>query len=313
MTRSRIGVTVPASHVPRHRPRHLGAEGCCCSTSEHRIVASWRARRSRCRGRSRCGPSRHPAAVVGGARQRRCSACASTQPARDGARCAPSACPARCTARCCSMPTTQVLRPAILWNDGRSARAVRGAEAARARAARRSPATSRCPASPRPSCCGCASTSRELFARTAPRAAAQGLAAPAAHRRACQRHVRRLGHAVARRRRARAGRDELLAACGLDARAHAAPGRRQRGRRATLRPALAARWGLPRRHRGGRRRRRQRGQRRRHRRGAAGPGLRLARHLGRDLRRQRRASARPGRAPCTRSATRCPGAGTRCR
>jgi xylulokinase len=53
-----------------------------------------------------------------------------------------------------------VLRPAILWNDGRSG--------APCRAWARSPATWRCPASPRRNCCGFARTSRRCS--TAPRA-----------------------------------------------------------------------------------------------------------------------------------------------
>ena len=119
------------------------------------------------------------------------------------------------------------------------------------------------------------------------RAAAQGLAAPAAHRRdasaTCPTPRARCGSTSARA----AGRTKLLAACGLtrDHMPRLVEGSEVVGPAAT--PSWPTRWGLRGRHRGGRRRRRQRGQRGRHRRGAAGPGLRLAGHLGRDLRRQR--------------------------
>ena len=194
-----------------------------------------------------------------------------------------------------------VLRPAILWNDGRSDAAMRGSSRRRCRACTPSPATSRCRASRHPSCCGCASTS-PICSRERPRAAAQGLAALAAHRRIRQRDVRCLGHAVARRRGAplvrrvaRRLRPRRAATCRDWSKAARSSGQ--------LRPALAGRWGLRPGHRSGRRRRRQRGQRGRHRCGAPGRGLRLARHVGRDLRGQRPLPPRPacGRArvlPC---------------
>jgi xylulokinase len=53
----------------------------------------------------------------------------------------------------------RVLRPAILWNDGRAGRECAELEAA-SRAVGRSPATSPCPASRRPSCGGCGDMSR---------------------------------------------------------------------------------------------------------------------------------------------------------
>ena len=59
-----------------------------------------------------------------------------------------------------------VLRPCILWNDVRAAAECRELEAAFP-ICTRSPAISRCPASLRPSCSGCAGTSRDVFARTA--------------------------------------------------------------------------------------------------------------------------------------------------
>ena len=123
-------------------------------------------------------------------------------------------------------------------------RAVRRARAPPALAAAASRATSRCPASPRPSCCGWPSTSREIFARVGQRAAAQGLAALAAHGRRGQRHVRRRRHAVAGRRPPRlVGR----AAAGErhDARADAGAGRGLRRLRAPARPTPALALGLP--------------------------------------------------------------------
>ena len=89
----------------------------------------------------------------------------------------------------------RVLRPCILWNDGRSAPQCAQLEAARAGAARDHRQRSRCPDSPRPSCCGCAQHEPEVFARIAARAAAQGLAALAALRRGDRGDVRRVGHA----------------------------------------------------------------------------------------------------------------------
>ena len=58
----------------------------------------------------------------------------------------------------------RVLRPAILWNDGRSSAECAELGAARAGARGASPAISPCPASPRPSCCG--------WQRTSPRSSA---------------------------------------------------------------------------------------------------------------------------------------------
>ena len=73
-----------------------------------------------------------------------------------------------------------VLRPAILWNDVRAAAECARAGGRPSRLCDRSPAISPCPASPRRSCCGCAGTSRTIFARRRARAAAQGLCAPIA-------------------------------------------------------------------------------------------------------------------------------------
>ena len=82
--------------------------------------------------------------------------------ARAAARPGRSASRARCTASSRSTREQRVLRPAILWNDQRTARGVRRDRGARrARAADRADrATARSPASPRRSSSGCARTSR---------------------------------------------------------------------------------------------------------------------------------------------------------
>ena len=117
--------------------------------------------------------------VVGDARGARRS-CARRSPPRTPP-CAASACRARCTARRCSTHDDKPLRPAILWNDGRSARAVRR------RSRRREPASSRAitgniamPGFTAPKLLWVREHEPEVFARHAPRAAAQGLRAPAA-------------------------------------------------------------------------------------------------------------------------------------
>ena len=78
-----------------------------------------------------------------------------------------SASPARCTGSSCSTRDGAVLRPAILWNDQRTAAQCAEIEAPdRARPAdraHRQPRPDR--ASPRRSCSGCASTSREIYGR----------------------------------------------------------------------------------------------------------------------------------------------------
>ena len=124
------------------------------------------------------------------------------------------------------------------------------------------------------------------------RAAAQGLAAPEAHRRQGRRDVRRRRHTVARRR---APRLVARAAGGhrAEPRPHAAPGRRQcrfGHAAAGAGPGL----GAVRQGGGGRRRGRQRRQRGRHRRGEAGCGLPVARHQRRDVRRHRQVPPEPG-------------------
>ena len=144
------------------------------------------------------------------------------------------------------------------------------------------------------------------------RAAAQGLAALRAQRRSSRATCRTPRARCGWTWRARDWSDELLAACGLDARADAAAGGGQRSRGATQARAGAALGPGGRRAIAG---------------GGgdnaasavgmgivdAGAGLRLARHLGRDLRRRRALRAQSGAGACMPSAMRCRGAGTRCR
>ena len=70
----------------------------------------------------------------------------------------------------------------------------------------RSPATSPCRASPRPSCCGCASTSPTVFGHVARVLLPKDYVRLRLTGETASRHVRRRRHAVARRRAARAGR-----------------------------------------------------------------------------------------------------------
>ena len=92
--------------------------------------------------------------------------------------------------------------------------------------------------------------------------------------------------------------------------ADAVAGRRHGARRHAARRARRP-MGHGRKRGRGRRRRRQRGLGLRHGHGQARRGLRVARHVRRAVCRQRRLSAQSRRAPCTRSAMRCPMPGTR--
>ena len=112
----------------------------------------------------------------------------------------------------------RVIRPAILWNDQRTQRRVR-----RDRGARRPRAADRADRQPRADRLHRAEApvaarprARGVRADRA-RAAAQGLRAPAADRRAGDRRGRRVGHAAVRRRRAGV-EHELLDALELDPR-----------------------------------------------------------------------------------------------
>ena len=79
----------------------------------------------------------------------------------------------------------------------------------------------------------------------------------------------------------------------------------------TLRAELAGAWGMGAGVVGRRRRRRQRRFGLRHGHGQARRGLRVARHVGRAVRRQRQPICPTRKAPCTPSAMRCPMPGTR--
>ena len=179
--RSPVAVDPPPSrrrHGPRHRRRHVRGQG----PAARRRPA--RRRHRACRARDlapaaavvRAGSARLVAGDAGCARR---VLRAEHRRVRRRARHRPVGPDARRDAARRAEP--RALRPAILWNDGRSAAQCAELERRAPRAAA-SLATSRCPASPRASCCGCASTNRGLCRRTS-RAAAQGLRAPAAHRR----------------------------------------------------------------------------------------------------------------------------------
>ena len=290
--------------VSRHRSRHVRAQGCCCSTSSTASSPAW-ASRSRSSRPHPLWSEQAPAdwwSALDSAMQRLRDSTAGRagRGARHRAR------RARCTARCCSTPTTRCCARRSCGTTAAAAPQCAALEAARADAARdrrqpRDAGLHRAQAA-----AGCASTSRTVFARTALRAAAQGLAAPAAHRRARQRDVRRLGHAVARRRRARAGPTSCSPPAASRSQPHAAPGRRQRG----LGPAASPRWrragacrpASPVAGGGGDNAASAVGI------GAVRPGQGFVSlgHLGRDLRGQRPLPPEPRARPCTRSATRCP-------
>ncbi len=173
------------------------------------------------------------------------------------------------------------LRPAILWNDGRSF-----AECARTQA----PRSRRGKNHWQPGDAGLHGA-EDAVGRDAragdrqgdeARAAAQGLRAPAPLGRGGIRNVRRLGNLVARRRQAALGRAPARGD-RADARRHAAPGRGLRGfdvSRAIRRQGLGPGGSQDPDRRG---RGRQCGLRHRRRRDRGRRGLRLARHLGRDL------------------------------
>ena len=82
-----------------------------------RVVAE-ASSRSAFRALMPCGASR--TRRTGSRASRRRSPRSAAKPQTNSPRCPASACRARCTARRCSTRTTSLLRPAILWNDGRS-------------------------------------------------------------------------------------------------------------------------------------------------------------------------------------------------
>ena len=166
----------------------------------------------------------------------------------------------RCTAPRCSTSATRPLRPAILWNDGRSA-----AQCARARGApcptsRAITGNLAMPGFTAPKLLWVREHEPELFARIAPRAAARRttlrLRLTGERATDCSDASGTLWLDVAARRWSSA----MLAACGLDERAMPRLFEGTRGRPVRCAPSVAARVGL--RARAGRGRRRRPGGRR---------------------------------------------------
>ena len=164
----------------------------------------------------------------------------------------------------------RVLRPAILWNDGRSAPQCAELERRVAARAARITGNIAMPGFTAPKLLWVARARARVLSRRRARAAAQGLRAAAADRRGGVRHVRCGRHAVARRRAARRGPTRCSTPRGLT-RAHMP--RLVEGS-ADARHAVRPQWptssAWPRGRRRRRRRGRQRGERRRHRRRRAG-------------------------------------------
>ena len=180
----------------------------------------------------------------------------------------------------------RVLRPAILWNDGRCAAECDVLEA-REPASRRITGNLAMPGFTAPKLIWVARHEPEVFSEDGRGAAAQGLRAPSHDRRARVRHVRRVRDPVAGRRgprlvRLHARRDAAVA------RQHAPPRGGKRARR--LAPGHGrGRMGRARRRAGGRRRGGQPRGGGRDRRRRAGLGIR---------------DARPRRGPCSSRAPR---------
>ena len=247
---------------------------------------------TRCRPRAPAGASRTPR--TGGAGRRRCST-SSTPPAprASGSR-------ARCTASSRSTTAGRPLRPAILWNDGRTQAQCDEIERAhRLRAPRRADRQPRARRLHRAQAAVAGRARARGLRAHRPHPAAQGLRPPQAHRRARHRRRRRLGHAALRRRRARlerrggqgARRRPGVAAEGLRvARGHRRDPRRRAGRR---------RRGRPGRGRAGRRRG-----------GRGRPGVGRARARAASSSPRWTATRTTPRRACTPSATPCRRRGT---
>ena len=192
------------------------------------------------------------------------------------------------------------LRPAILWNDGRTQAQCDEIERAhRLRAPRRADRQPRAGRLHRAQAAVAGRARARGLRAHRPHPAAQGLRPPQAHRRARHRRRRRLGHAALRRRRARlerrgrpgARRRPGVAAEGLRvARRHRPDPRRRAGRR---------RRGRPGRGRAGRRRG-----------GRGRPGLGRARHAAASSSPPWTATRTTPRRACTPSATPCRRRGT---
>ena len=228
--------------------------------------------------------------------------------ARSSPRSRASAFPARCTAPRCSTPPTRCCAPASCGTTrGAMPRRPHSTPIRDFRHAHRQHRLSRLHRAK----ARLGEEQRARHLRAGPQgAAAEGLSAALADRRA---HVRNVGfgrHVLARRREARAGRPSCsprpTSRSGRCPRSSKAPSRPAR-----CAPSLPREWGM-----GGRRRRRRRGRRQ------CGVGLRHGHGRGRarpSSRSARRACCLPPtapicpipKAPCTPSATRCPTPGTR--
>ena len=183
----------------RPRRRHLVGQGPGARRARHRARPSPSAA-TRSRRRSRAGPSRTPR-TGGGAPRARCST-SSTGPARAGHR----AVRADARARRARRARTAPLRPAILWNDGRTqAQCDEIEERVGPRAADRADRQPRAGRLHRAQAAVAARARARGLRADRARAAAQGLRAPAALRRARDRRHRRVGHAAASTSRSAAG------------------------------------------------------------------------------------------------------------
>ena len=106
-----------ARDLSRARHRHVVGQGAADRRRPARRRRSLRAARA-CRARIRCGASR--TRTTGSRASRPRSRRSAAMRRRTSPRSPASASPARCTARPCSTRDDKPLRPAILWNDGRS-------------------------------------------------------------------------------------------------------------------------------------------------------------------------------------------------
>ena len=193
-----------------------------CSSTPNSARSAKPRRRSTFPVRSPCGASRTPSTGSRASRRRSPRSAATSLP--NSPRSPESVSPARCMARPSSTPQDKPLRPAILWNDGRSfaecdelKRRVPDLAAAR-------PAISPCPASPRRRCCGSPRTSPRSPRRRSACCCRRTMCAcisRATRSRKCPTPRARSGSTS----RAGAGTTTLLAATGLTQTAHAEPRR----------------------------------------------------------------------------------------
>ena len=231
-----------SADVSRHRHRHDVGQDPSWST-RRQAVRHGNARRSPCRGRSRAGRSRIPSA--GGPRSSRHARLPErAQPGRDGGRAGhrpvgPDAWGD--AARCAPI---EVLRPAILWNDGRAAAECAELEAA-CPEARAITGNIAMPGFTAPKLPGCASTSRRCSSRSAKVLLPKDYVRLRLTGDYVVRHVGRVGHLLARCR----GAGLVATRCWPPPASTAAhmprlvEGTEPTGR---LRDGAAARWGMAR-------------------------------------------------------------------